>query len=230
MRRAANTLATYADRVPTPTMSSQFEMGTSQNGLPDVSSFGTRNALFTSTSRRPCSASTRSNSAATASSSRWSHCTAIPMPPRAPISRAVAPIVPGSGWSDSSSDRPVTYTVAPAAPSSSAHPLPIPRLAPVTMATEPASVGHASPSHARVRCATASGPTDRTGAPPRLHELVVGPRVGDRIRRDASRGELGERRPHPRRERVGSGECRAPAKSRQVLTSSVPNVKGRSSA
>jgi hypothetical protein len=97
MRRAANTLATYAERVPTSIMSSQFDNGTSQNGRPDVNSFVTMNALFTRTSRCPCSAATRWNSSATASSSRWSQATAMPVPPSASISVAVAPIVPGSG-------------------------------------------------------------------------------------------------------------------------------------
>ena len=89
-------------------MSSQFEMGTSQKGLPDVSSLVTMNALLTRTSRRPCSSSTRRNSASTASSSRWSRATATAVPPAAVTSSAVAPIVPGSGWSSSLTDRAVT--------------------------------------------------------------------------------------------------------------------------
>ena len=105
---AAKWLATYAERVPTSIMSSQFEIGVSQNGRPEVSSRGIRNALLTSTSRRPASLRTRSKSASTCASSRWSQRTAMPRPPAASTSAAVAPIVPGSGASPSRSVRPVT--------------------------------------------------------------------------------------------------------------------------
>ena len=64
-------------------------------------------------------------------------------PPAASTSAAVAPTVPGSARvALLARVRPVTYTVAPAAPSSSAQPFPIPRLAPVTIATRPASGLH----------------------------------------------------------------------------------------
>jgi hypothetical protein len=106
--RAASADATKAERVPTSSMSSQSESGTSQNFLPEVRLGGIRKALFTSTSRRPCSPSTRSNSAATWASSRWSQATAMPRPPAASISRAVDAIEPGSAASPSRSVRPVT--------------------------------------------------------------------------------------------------------------------------
>src|SRR5574337_886324 len=48
-------------------------------------------------------------------------------------------MVPGSAASPSSSERPVTYTVAPCAPSARAMPLPAPREAPVTIVTAPFS-------------------------------------------------------------------------------------------
>src|SRR5690349_5878301 len=62
----------------------------------------------------------------------------MPSPPSSSIIAAVSPTVPGSG-PPSPVVRPVTYTVAPAAPSSSAMPLPMPRLAPVTTAILPTS-------------------------------------------------------------------------------------------
>ena len=136
---AACQVAAYAERVPTSIMSSQFDSGVSQNGSPEVSSAGMRKALFTSTSRRPHSSATRSNSAATWASSRWSQTTPMPRPPSASTSRAVASRLPGSAASPSFNVRPVAYTVAPAAPSSSAQPLPMLRLAPVTIATCPSS-------------------------------------------------------------------------------------------
>src|SRR4051812_7974030 len=51
------------------------------------------------------------------------------------MSSAVSATVPGNG--PALTVRPVTYTVAPAAPSSVAMPFPMPRLAPVTTATWP---------------------------------------------------------------------------------------------
>ena len=169
-------------------MSSQFEIGVSQKRLPAVSSGGIRKALFTSTSRRPCSRSTRANSASTAASSRWSQrhgdrpsarrrrsrprsrrpCRAAARRPRAPCGRSGRPSRP----------RP---------PSSSAQPLPIPREAPVTIATRPASaLAHVSspppPAARRPRprsacrgrspgsrwCRSAPGSRTRTrGSPPR---------------------------------------------------------------
>ena len=107
IRRAAWAEATKAERVPTSSMSSQLESGTSQNFRPEVSSGGIRKALFTSTSRRPCSRSTRSKSAATAASSRWSQATAMPRPPAASTASAALAMLPGSAASPSRSVRPV---------------------------------------------------------------------------------------------------------------------------
>ena len=57
----------------------------------------------------------------------------MPVPPSSVIRAAVSPTVPGS--MPGSTVRPVTYTIDPLAPSSRAMPLPIPLLAPVTIAT-----------------------------------------------------------------------------------------------
>src|SRR5262249_24112944 len=56
------------------------EIGQRQKGRPEVSSFGIRKALFTSTSSRPRSFPTRSKSASTAASSRRSQRTGIGAP------------------------------------------------------------------------------------------------------------------------------------------------------
>src|SRR4051794_29027110 len=69
--------------------------------------------------------------AATASSSVWSRRWPAPWPPRAVTSAAASSTVV----------RPVTWTVAPHAPSTSATPLPTPRVAPVTTATVSARSG-----------------------------------------------------------------------------------------
>src|ERR1700733_6444968 len=63
----------------------------------------------------------------------------MPVPPRAVTSSAVSSIVPGRPRvvGRPRTPRPVTYTVAPRSPSTSATPLPHPRLAPVTSATVP---------------------------------------------------------------------------------------------
>ncbi|BBG02157.1 hypothetical protein PSA01_12000 [Pseudonocardia saturnea] len=68
--------------------------------------------------------------------------TAIPVPPAAVTSSAVSSIVSGLPYSDARSRvvRPVQYTVAPAAPSSTAMPRPAPRVAPATSAIRPLSV------------------------------------------------------------------------------------------
>src|SRR5690606_2763287 len=96
---------------------------------------------LTRTSSRPCSASMRRTSAATCAGSRWSTRTAIPSPPAAVTSSAVSSMVSGRSISDRCDrvDRPVTYTVAPAAPSSAAMPRPAPRVPPATRATVPFS-------------------------------------------------------------------------------------------
>src|SRR5688500_11659954 len=61
----------------------------------------------------------------------------MPRPPARVTPSAVANTVPGSGASPSCWERPVTYTVAPSAPSASAMPLPAPREAPGTRAITP---------------------------------------------------------------------------------------------
>src|SRR3954453_2301489 len=69
--------------------------------------------------------------AATAPSSVWSRRWPAPRPPRAVTSAAASSTV----------DRPVTWTVAPHSPSTSAMPRPTPRVAPVTTATRPPRSG-----------------------------------------------------------------------------------------
>src|SRR3954469_16711093 len=69
--------------------------------------------------------------ATTASSSGWSRRWPAPCPPRAVTSAAASSTVV----------RPVTWTVAPHSPSTSATPLPTPRVAPVTTATVSARSG-----------------------------------------------------------------------------------------
>src|SRR3712207_4240365 len=63
----------------------------------------------------------------------------MPVPPASVTSSAVSSIVSGRLYSDGCSRvvRPVQYTVAPAAPSSTAMPRPAPRVAPATSATRP---------------------------------------------------------------------------------------------
>ena len=65
----------------------------------------------------------------------------MPRPPAASTSSAVSSIVSGRFISDRAARvlRPVTYTVAPAAPSSTAIPRPAARVAPATSATFPAN-------------------------------------------------------------------------------------------
>src|SRR5208282_434236 len=64
----------------------------------------------------------------------------MPRPPCFVTSSAVANTVPPNGLSPALPLRPVIYTVAPAAPSAIAIPLPTPRLAPVTRQTRPFSM------------------------------------------------------------------------------------------
>ena len=194
-------------------MSSQFEMSASQNGSPDVSSSVTMNALLTRTSRRPCSASTRSNSASTAASSRWSSATATPRAAEsahASTSCAVAPMVPGQrvvglarrpgGDVDGRAGRTELERACPCR---------CPRLAPVTIATLPGNVAHASPNQTPVRCATAScEPLRRVG--PEATSRPTRPRLR-RPRRDGA-PVGGERRPRlahaaPTARRPSAGAC-----------------------
>ena len=117
---------------------------------------------LTSTSSRPCSASMRSTSSRTSSAPggrprrrcpgrrRRRPAQRSPRSSRAGPSPTAAPRV----------DRPVQYTVAPAAPSCTAIPRPAPRVAPATRATLPDSGpsmgGHAtepSPTPATSQCA-----------------------------------------------------------------------------
>ena len=65
MSCAAWCAATYADRVPTSIIASQSDSGVSQNGTFGSMCAGTRNALFTTTSRCPSSRVIRVNSAST---------------------------------------------------------------------------------------------------------------------------------------------------------------------
>src|SRR5215472_9206255 len=62
---------------------------------------------------------------------------AIPSPPARVTSSAVSSIVPGREPGLAVVERPVTYTAAPASPNPIAIPLPMPRVAPVTIATFP---------------------------------------------------------------------------------------------
>ena len=62
---------------------------------------------------------------------------ATAVPPAARICSAVSPIVPGNGDMPAPVVRAATATAAPAAPKQRAISAPIPRLAPVTMATLP---------------------------------------------------------------------------------------------
>src|SRR5215213_7219074 len=95
-----------------------------------------------------CSSSMRPTRVRTCSGSRWSTRTAMPRPPARSTSSAVSSIVSGRSYSERSSrvDRPVTYTVAPAAPSSTAIPRPAPRVPPATRATFPFNFGTIGPS------------------------------------------------------------------------------------
>mmetsp|Transcript_23826 Transcript_23826/g.51581 ORF Transcript_23826/g.51581 Transcript_23826/m.51581 type:complete len:251 (-) Transcript_23826:145-897(-) len=113
---------------------------------------GVVKALHTTASRRPCSSFTLSISLATSSSLDTSIATATPdpFPGRASISSAVLSTVESALSAPRSrsvetpvarDDRPATYTVIPAKPSSSAIPFPIPRDAPVMMATLPVRSG-----------------------------------------------------------------------------------------
>src|SRR6266571_3550437 len=101
---------------------------------PQVSSTST-------SSRPPCSPSIRRARASTSDATRWSQRTAMPWPPALVTSSAVSSIVSGrsSGLRECRVVRPVTYTVAPPEPSSTAMPLPAPRVPPVTSATCPCS-------------------------------------------------------------------------------------------
>mmetsp|Transcript_27889 Transcript_27889/g.81921 ORF Transcript_27889/g.81921 Transcript_27889/m.81921 type:complete len:355 (+) Transcript_27889:644-1708(+) len=154
---------TYAPLNPTPWQQSHMSAPCFQKSFRKsaVSSpGGVWNADATATSRRPpVSSFTLSNRAWTSSSSLTSHFTGTPLPGPGieSISRAVcwtvhfsipsnsrsvvAPPPPPADDASDSSDRPATYTVMPAAPSSSAMPLPMPRVAPVTTATRPERSG-----------------------------------------------------------------------------------------
>jgi len=65
---------------------------------------------------------------------------AMPVPPAARICATVSPIVPGSGELSAVVVRAATATAAPAAPNRLAISAPMPRLAPVTIATFPSSM------------------------------------------------------------------------------------------
>src|SRR5439155_6892421 len=90
---------------------------------------------------RPRSARSRPASARVCASSVWSHTTGTPQPPARVTAAAVSSTVPPSAGyvGRPAADRPVQYTVMPAAPSATAIPLPTPRLAPVTNATSSAT-------------------------------------------------------------------------------------------
>src|SRR5262249_50080858 len=79
----------------------------------------------------------RSTSAATCCGSVWSTLTGMPTPPRAVTRSAVSSMVSGRSISERPSRvlRPVTYTVAPTVPNSSAMARPAPRVPPATSAT-----------------------------------------------------------------------------------------------
>mmetsp|Transcript_135702 Transcript_135702/g.378020 ORF Transcript_135702/g.378020 Transcript_135702/m.378020 type:complete len:280 (-) Transcript_135702:452-1291(-) len=72
----------------------------------------------------------------------WSTCVATPTPPSLAKDAAVSSTVPMSRMSVTlpGEERPVTYTTAPASARHSEMPLPIPRLAPVMIVTNPESV------------------------------------------------------------------------------------------
>ena len=82
---------------------------------------------------------------------------ATAVPPAAVIAAAVSPIVPGSGEPPGSTVRAATATAAPSAPNRAAMAAPIPRLAPVTMATFPSSTPMAVPSWSPRSRGTARG-------------------------------------------------------------------------
>ena len=219
-------------------MSSQLERSASQNGRPDVSWSVTMNALFTSTSSRPCSASTRSNSASTAASSRWSSATAMPLPPastaegvdllRGGADRARQRVVGLAGGAGGHVDgraggaeleRDALADAAARAGDDRDLAVPAP--------------AHASPNQTSVRCATVSWNPSASSVP-----RDQGADDGHAPDRPGRRGTpVAANDVHASRmrarQRVGVGRARspvAPANSRHVLTSKVPNVNGRSSA
>ena len=169
-----------ASACPRRCMSSQFERGTSQKrpcrtaprrGIrigvvhEDVEPSG---LLRVTRSNRPPPGCRRGGRSATA----------MPRPPsRCHLLRGRAvPWCRAAGAPPSSTVRPVTYTVAPAAPSSSAQPLPMPRLAPVTTATAPSSDSASQPAPRR-RCLRHGLLAARAGEEVRVHARVEAHRV-----------------------------------------------------
>ncbi len=221
-------------------MSSQFEIGTSQNGWRDVSSGGIRNALLTSTSSRPCS--------------RGDPIEQRPRPPRRRGGRSATPTpmppergsISGGGGPDRARQRVVGLGDRPAGDVDGR--AAGPELECASLADPSAGAGDDGDLAGEVagsrvllmsRLAQSLRPiADRhrldIGAA-QLDDGVVGAasdRPGaDRVDRPAPR--LGERGPggsQPSRERVGLPRSpSAPANSRHPATSSVPKWNGRSS-
>src|SRR5581483_5308323 len=96
-------------------------------------------ALFTSTSTRPYSRIAASTNPSRSRSTPTSHRTGSARPPDAVIAAAVAATLPGSPSGCSSNVRAAHTTDAPRSASPTASALPIPRDAPVTIATLPSS-------------------------------------------------------------------------------------------
>ena len=109
-------------------------------------------ALFTSPSTAPKCATVRSTSNRRSSGSETSHATANACPPSLSTSATVSPTEPISRlWG--STVRAVTTTFMPCRASVSATSRPMPRLAPVTMATRSWSSTSDAPDHSRRRTA-----------------------------------------------------------------------------
>ena len=169
-----------------------------------MSSLVTMNALFTRTSRRPCSSSTRRNSASTASSSRWSRATATPVPPAAVdlvgggtdragqrvVGLAHRPRGDVDGRAGGTELERAALADAAARTGDDRHP-----------AVERAHALAASPSQTRSRAATSSSPTRRRRA-----------RARPAVRRP--RSDRGRRTAHRRRRRTSTPAASAPTTRR----------------
>src|SRR4051794_38123611 len=121
---------------------SPVSTGCSQKGCSQSDIGSPPQMPLTRTSSRPsCRAASSPTSAATAAGSAWSTRWAYAVPPSAAISSAGSSTVSGRAIGEGAprAERPVTCTVAPARPSSTAIARVAPRVPPATSATRPAS-------------------------------------------------------------------------------------------